>query len=54
MRNLFFQYLVSLIKNKYRNRLINLDAPMRMALTVFKPNIDKPLILFKVNILTVL
>lgn len=32
---------LSLIKNKQRNRLINLDAPMRMALTTLSPNIEK-------------
>ena len=29
------------IKNKRRNRLLNLNAPMRLALTSFEPNIEK-------------
>ncbi|XP_072401597.1 SCAN domain-containing protein 3-like [Diabrotica undecimpunctata] len=29
------------IKNKHRNRLLNLNAPMRLALTSFEPNIEK-------------
>ncbi|XP_072400268.1 zinc finger MYM-type protein 6-like [Diabrotica undecimpunctata] len=29
-----------IIKNKHRNRLLNLNAPMRLALTSFEPNIE--------------
>lgn len=32
---------LNVIKNKHRNRLLNLNAPMRLALTSFKPNIEK-------------
>lgn len=32
---------LSVIKNKHRNRLLNLNAPMRLALTSFEPNIEK-------------